>query len=508
MNKYFSLFFAGCLSSLAFPNTFVIPILIIGFIIFFKELLSESKKKNFFLIGLSFGLGHFLVGLHWIYFPITFDTKYENWAILITLFFIVIMSFFFAIQTLVVGNLVINNGQFKNNPFVKILSISVIFFFFELLRSLVFGGFPWNLYSHIWSFNEQFLSMSSIIGIHGLSFISIYWIVLTSKLYFKNKFFSLICLILFPSLLFFISSEETKYYQEKKLVVRIVQPNISQQDKWEKKKVFENLKTLISLSNKDYKANKPDLVVWPESALTFFVNENENLLNYLRQNLSKEIILISGGLRRQKINNKTRIYNSLYLIKDGVILNYYDKKKLVPFGEYMPLRKFIKLEKLTDGNQDFSKGSKSEFHKVIIKNKIFNIQTNICYEGIFTLRNKIKQTPNLIINITNDAWFGDTSGPSQHIAAYQSRITEIGVPAVRVANSGISAFFNAKGKIINKLDLNSRGYIQNEFNLTLESSIFNKFGTSITTIMIFLFTIFSIIIDWFLKKSRKKDFLV
>ena len=493
---------------MAFPNTFFIPILILGFIILFKDLLSERKNNFFFFIGFSFGVGHFLVGLHWIYFPITFDAKYENWAILITLFFIVCMSFFFAIQTLVVGNLVINNSQLKNNPFIKIFSISVIFFFFEILRSFVFGGFPWNLYSHIWSFNEQFLSVSSIIGIHGLSFISIYWIVLTSILYFKNKIYSLISLILFPSLLFFTGSEKTKYLHEKKIVVRIVQPNIPQEDKWEKKKIFENLNTLISLSNKDYKSNKPDLVVWPESALTFFVNENQSVLDYLKQNLNKEIILISGGLRRQKANNKTRIYNSLYVIRNGAILNYYDKKKLVPFGEYMPLRKFIKFKKLTDGNLDFSKGSKSAFQEVMIKNNKFNIQTNICYEGIFTLRNKIKQTPNLIINITNDAWFGDTSGPSQHIAAYQSRITEIGVPAVRVANSGISAFFNAKGKIINKMDLNSRGYIQHEFNLALESSVFDKFGISTTTIMIFLFTIFSVIIDWFLKKSRKKDFLV
>ena len=493
---------------MAFPSTFFIPILILGFIIFFKELLSETNNKSFFLTGFSFGFGHFLVGLHWIYFPITFDAKYENWAILITLFFIAFMSFFFAIQTRVVGSLVINNSQLKNNPLIKIFLISGIFFFFEILRSFVFGGFPWNLYSHIWTFNEQFLSVSSIIGIHGLSFISIYWIVLTSILYFKNKFYSLICLVLFPSFLFFISYEKEKYNPEKKIVVRIVQPNIPQQDKWKKKKVFENLKTLISLSNKDYKANKPDLVVWPESALTFFVNENENLLEYLKKNLNKEIILISGGLRRQTTNNKTRIYNSLYLIKDGAILNYYDKKKLVPFGEYMPLGKFIKFKKLTDGNLDFSKGSKSAFHEVMIENNKFNIQTNICYEGIFTMRDKIKQTPNLIINITNDAWFGDTSGPSQHIAAYQSRITEIGIPAVRVANSGISAFFNAEGKIINKMDLNSRGYIQHEFNLAVKSSIFDKFGISTTTIMIFLFSIFSIIIDWFLKKSRKKDFLV
>ena len=172
----------------------------------------------------------------------------------------------------------------------------------------------------------------------------------------------------------------------------------------------------------------------------------------------------------------------------------------------MPFRKYLTFKKSTDGNQDFSVGTKSTYSEVFIKGQKIGLQTSICYEGVFSLRAPKK--PDMIINITNDAWFGNTTGPFQHLIANRLRVSEIGLPAVRVANSGISVFFDSDGNIIKRLNLNVKGYIQHEINLINNETIFSKFGQILTLIMVFIVAILSIIFDWFLKKSGKKDLLV
>lgn len=505
MNKYIFIFLAGCLSSLAFPNLFLIPFFIVGFVIFFQQLWYNLENQNYFLIGLAFGLGHFFVGLHWVYFPITFDPAYAQFAPLMTFIFIALMALFFAIPSAIIGYIFKKIKRFNFFFSFKIFLISLVFFLSELARSYIFGGFPWNLLSHIWTIDYRLIAITSIFGIHGLSFVTIYWVTFISLFLKKNKLYALFCFAVLPITLFFVGHNYKASENGKKIVVRVVQPNIPQKDKWRENKIYGNLDTLINLSNENSDIQKPDLLIWPESALTFFVNENRNLLDYLKDNLDKEILLVTGGLRRESLKEGNKIYNSLFLIKNGNILNFYDKKKLVPFGEYMPFREFIRFKKLTEGSQDFSVGNQSNISEVLINEHNIKIMTNICYEGIFPH----KHTPiDLVINITNDAWFGNTTGPSQHLMANRSRIVEIGSPGVRVANSGISAFFDANGKISRKIDLNSENYIQQEINLVNNKSIFIKFGNKLIIGLIFFMAIISIIIDRFSKKSRKKDFLV
>lgn len=505
MKKYILIFFAGCLSSLAFPSLFLIPFFVIGFIIFFQRLWYDLEDQNYFLTGLAFGLGHFFVGLHWIYFPITFDPAYAQWALLMTFIFTVAMGLFFAIPSVIIGHIFKKIKRFNLFFSFKVFLFSLIFFLSELTRSYIFGGFPWNLFSHIWAVDYRLISITSILGIHGLSFVTIYWVAFISIFLKKNKLYALFCFAVLPITLFFVGNNYKTNENGKKIIIRVVQPNIPQKDKWSKNKIYGNLDRLINLSNKNSDLQKPDLLIWPESALTFVVNENRYLLDYLRDNLDKEILLVTGGLRRESLKKENKIYNSLFLIKNGNILNFYDKKKLVPFGEYMPFRKYIKFKKLTRGNQDFSAGNQSNIIEVLINENSIKIMTNICYEGIFP---HIHSPVDLVINITNDAWFGSTTGPSQHLMANRSRIVEIGSPGVRVANSGISAFFDANGKISQKIDLNVRDYIQQEINLVNNKSIFIKFGNKLIISLIFIIAIASIIIDRFVKKSRKKDFLV
>ena len=141
------------------------------------------------------------------------------------------------------------------------------------------------------------------------------------------------------------------------LTFRIIQPNINQKDKWDKLLFEKNLDKLLNLTTKDNFYSKQIIVVWPEVALTFFLNEESDLISYLTKKIPKNMKIITGGLRRVFSKNDYEIYNTLYLLNNET-LSFYDKKKLVPFGEFVPLRGILNLFKLTPGSTDFSEGKK------------------------------------------------------------------------------------------------------------------------------------------------------
>ena len=162
----------------------------------------------------------------------------------------------------------------------------------------LFGGLPLSLTAHIWSFQSQLISIASYVGVYGLSYLTLYWLVLISNFYNKRKvFFSLI--IFFPLLLYLIPTSNYDYYgNQEKYQVRVIQPNIPQEEKWDRALYQKNFEKLISLT-KEQISNEKLIVVWPEVALTLFLNEEEELLKYLKTILPQNIILITGSLRRE-----------------------------------------------------------------------------------------------------------------------------------------------------------------------------------------------------------------
>ena len=493
MNTFF-FFVWGCLSSLPLPNLYLIPLGTLGFYKFFKNITNVNSYKKIFLYVTFFSFGYFLLGFHWIIFPLLVEKSFVTFIPLVIIIFPLFLSLFLSLPLFLIG-------IYKNSIFFKrelIFSNSLIFslpiFVFEYLRSIVLGGFPWNLFSHIWGFNYHFMIISKYIGVHGLSFLTIFWFILTSCLFINKHYrYSFSVFFCFPLFLYMFGLTFIEKSLEQKVQVRLVQPNIPQELKWKSEYKNQHLSKLLNLSHKKKDTLSSRIIVWPEVAITEFLTENDKLIDFLKDNLKKNEVLITGGLRRE---NK-QIFNTFYKI-DRNGYSYFDKIKLVPFGEFIPLRNFFPFKTLTHGSKDFSKGTIKRVLK--ISNLDVIIEPSICYEGIF--KNTISDEINLIINITNDAWFGSTTGPYQHLVAARFRSLERGLPFVRVANSGISGAYDVNGKSLKSVDLNTSGFIDLNISMGKNGSLFSKLGNILILYLIVLVLVLSIIFDLFIFKKR------
>ena len=272
---------------------------------------------------------------------------------------------------------------------------------------------------------------------------------------------------------------------------RVIQPNIPQIEKWNKLYFEKNINKLLELTIEENIEDTEKIVIWPEVALTYFLTEEPDVIEYLKTEIPKNVTLITGGLRREFNNESFKLFNSLYLIKNEN-LHFYDKKKLVPFGEFVPLRGFLKSFKLAPGTTDFSEGDKANQMRIELEKEEIFFEPSICYEAIFQTLAENKSS--VFVNITNDAWFGKTIGPRQHLASQIFRSVEKSVFFLRSANSGISVVVNNKGEILKKINLNSSGYIDISTQLSPEETFFEKHGnTSILLIILFLGLLFYLI---------------
>ena len=496
IKKFIQVFISGGFSAFSLPYFSYFPFMVIGFGFFFIKLYQLTSLKTSFFLGLIFGFGYFLVSLHWIIFPLFFDSKYLIFIPIILIIFPILLSIFFALPSFFI-TLLKQKNFFNFGFFSQSLLISLVFFSFEFLRCKIFGGFPWNLFGHIWESNFYFTIIAKFFGIYGLSLLTTLWIIIIAKLIINQKIKLLFIVFpLFPVILFLfgILSENSNF--GKKIIVRVVQPNISQEIKWSQLHMKENIEALINLSLVRFKENKkPELIIWPEVALPYFLNENSYFLKDLLKKIPSDVTLITGGLSKVKNKNNEKIYNSLYVIKNAEIYQIYNKVRLVPFGEFIPLRNFIGIDKITEGTQDFSAGKKRENILLQTSNGHFYFEPSICYEGIFPEKKISDLNPLFLINITNDAWFGSTTGPSQHLSFSRIRAVERGAPLVRVANTGISAIFDNNGREIKSIPLNSKGYFDIELSINNIDTHYSKFGLYSLIHLIIALVLFAFIVD-------------
>ena len=496
-NELFILFLSGVFAGLSIYSFYLIPLLIVGYFYFFKRLEKTRTIKNAIFDGLIFGTGYFFGCLHWIIFPFLIYEKHFILAPFIIIIFPLLMSIFYGVSATIIHLTKRVNQDFK---FLKISLISLILFSSEWVRSFLFGGLPISLTAHIWSFQHQFISIASYVGVFGLSYLTIYWLVLIFNFYNKKGWLFFVVFI-FPFLLYFLPSSNYGYQKnQERYLVRIIQPNIPQKEKWDRALYQKHFEKLLGLT-KEKLPNKKIIVIWPEVALTVFLNEEKELLDYLKKVLPPNIILITGSLRREFNNSGYEVYNSFFILSNDRV-QYYDKIKLVPFGEFIPFKNILDFLKVTPGSTDFASGLKENNIQLDLNSKSIFIEPSICFESIFQTFSFNKT--NLFINITNDAWFGKTTGPSQHLAATVFRSIEKGIPLIRSANSGISVIVNKHGKILRSQRLNSTGYLESNIRLGDNKTFFMKVGNASVTFLILILILFGIIVD-LIFKYRKKD---
>ena len=481
---------------------FLLPIVILTYSIFIKKILLKENLKDSFFAGWSFGFGFYIGSMHWIISPFLI---YERHLFLspISILFPVLMGLFFSIPSILITiskNLIFfNRVSLVSKAFV----ISTFFFLAEIVKSHLFGGLPLNLSGHLWAFNNEFIQVCKFVGVMGLSFLTLFWISCLSIFFIEKKLsHSLLTLIFFPCFLFsfnFFSNTKKSEVSNNQVNFRIIQPNIPQIEKWNRLYFEKNLNKLLELTTLENINEEEKIVVWPEVALTYFLTEEPDVLEYLKKNIPENITLITGGLRREFDAKSFKLFNSLYLIENDTF-DFYDKKKLVPFGEFVPLRGLLNSFKLVPGISDFSEGDQPNQMRINLREDELFFEPSICYEAIFQTFSKNESS--LFVNITNDAWFGETIGPRQHLAAQVFRSVEKAVVFLRSANSGISVAVDKKGKILKKINLNTTGYIDIKTLLSSEETFFEKYGNISVFVIILLLGLLFYLIEFLISLKR------
>ena len=427
-------FFLGASAVLSF-SPFQIEILIIfSLAIFFQFIYSSKNIKHAALLGLFFGIGFMGFGVSWIYISIEkFGGVSPFLAFIFTILFILFISIYFSIF----GGAVKLIGRNNKKPFVMIFIIPSLWFLIELARGLFFTGFPWLSigYSQI---NSTISSFAPIIGVYGVGFVIAF---IAASLTLWKKIWPVLLVLSIWLISYGLSFTNWTEPMEEKINVAIVQGNIEQSKKWEPTLFFRNLQLYLDLTKN---LSGSDVIVWPETAVAAFDDQIEEEILSPIQNLAAKnsFDLLTGIVNR---NFRGEYYNSVINLGASG-RQIYKKSHLVPFGEYLPLKPISKtiFSFLSIPMSDFSPGE----NKRNIKLGGNSVGVSICYEDVFSSEiAKSFPKSRYLVNVSNDAWFGDSLAPHQHLEIAQMRALEFGRFFVRSTNNGISAIIDNRGKI-------------------------------------------------------------
>lgn len=497
--------FMGILAGLSLPpfNMFFLLPLAIATIIRMTDF-CQTKKASF-VVGFFFSFGFFLSSTYWVSFAMLTDVR-VIWIFPFALIGMpIVLGLFNALIFPIYLAVVENSSAIK-----KIFVFSALWCMFEYLRGYVVFWFPWNFLGYAFSISTSIMQVTSVMGILGFSFFVILWagsfhiLMLTGdKDDFVKYFKFLICtnLILILFYLFgkvVLLNKKTTFTDAR---IRIVQGN-SPVGTSSHKEFDKNLETYLKLTI-SRNLEGIDYIIWPEGSVSSFVYNQKKIKERIASFLTQDQILITGSVRLENINEKLEIFNSMIILNSKASVSYYDKNYLVPFGEFNPIKSLIPVPAIVNQFQDFSRGTGMETIKPSPSAPPF--APLICYEIAFSgkITNSDLQKPEWILNITNDAWYGFSSGPFQHLEIAKVRAIEEGMPVVRAANSGISAVFDSRGRMLYKTKLFKEQVL--DFNLPTKQvlTLFSIYGNYPFMILLTLFLTF-IIGDYIYFKNDKK----
>jgi len=469
---------------------------------------TASSKRQAFCRGWLFGAGFFSVGLYWINNALL--VRGEEFVYLYPfaiIIFGVVLGLFTALNCLLIYK--------SKNSVQKWIVASCLWALLEWLRSWIFTGLPFVLLAYIWGWSLPVMQFSYLGGPFLLSFIT-FAVFSTPYILWRNKnaktgltlfAFSLIviCVVWGYG---YLRIKNTPL-EPSEIKVRIVQPSIPQEEKWSPRNRYANFMKHVDLSAS---LGKDDVsyVIWGETAVPFAFDKDDLFLSLVKQAVPKNGWLITGAPRVEFDDNDKfkSAYNSMFVINDkGEIDAVYDKKHLVPFGEYVPFKEYIPLKKITNGLMDFSKGEKPRI--VSVNNKNFtNFYALICYEIIFP--NEFSDNHNdrakWAVNITNDGWYGKRIGPFQHLDTARFRAIEQGVTIVRVANTGVSSFISPLGAVYDSIGLYEASYIDGVVDAPVIEGIYAKYG-NILFLLVVIFLLLPPYLDIYNIKVVPQDIL-
>lgn len=462
-------FAGGCAAAFAMPPFSFWPLLFPALGGLYLLLAGDLRTKQAFAVSYLYGFGYFLSGLWWIGNALLVEGNEYQWAWPLAVIGLPLLLALFPALCLTAFHLF---ARYRTIPgfcgFMFALALS------EWLRGHLFTGFPWNLYGYGWSHIDAIIQTASVGGIYFLTLLTIFWggaagflLIWQRPLLWRLSLFLFVTATIGLSFLYGhnrLGQYEPSFHNG--LELRIVQANIPQHEKWDSAFFRQNFEKYLSLSSppalppeKDRNNKEPPgstIVIWPETAISFYHLENEVVHTALQEMLESyetPAYLLTGILHRHGADytNSLTLYD-----KNLAPVTSYDKSHLVPFGEYIPFQDYIPLKTVTSftgfkpGNGPVSQNAPA----------MPLYSPLVCYEIIFpgTVVNRSNR-PGWIINVTNDGWYGNSPGPYQHLVKAKFRAIEEGIPVIRAAGTGISAVINPAGQIIHKIGYGKDGVL-------------------------------------------------
>ncbi len=454
--------FLGALLALALPPFHLIPLAVVSLVGLSWLIEGTRNGRGAFGIGWVFGFGHFLAGLYWIVNALLlFGTKF-------LVVYPIVVGFLPSILAIFIGLATMATRLTPLGGPARILALAGWWIAFEWLRGNIFTGFPWNLTGYIWAFSDQMLQFASILGIYGLSFLAVAALAMPATLgegkarrrdatiAVGGAGLALLATFGFGALRL-AGAPAVGSDVDPTVVLRIVQPNVEQVNKWDGARHAANFQHHLDLSASPGH-DKVTAIIWPETAATFFLAEQKPALAMVAEVAPKSGVMLIGTPRRTVTGGERRLWNSMIAVDGrGEVVGTFDKFHLVPLGEYVPLKDYLPLTKVVQGASDYSAGPGP---RTLRFGGLPPTSPLICYEVIFPGHVLASgERPAWMLNITNDGWYGDSPGPRQHFAIARLRAVEEGLPLVRSANTGISGVIDSYGRVVAKLDLGKTGVV-------------------------------------------------
>ena len=455
----------GAMAALALPPSYAVPLLFFAFTGLLWLIDSSRTGRAAGWIGWWFGFGYFVVGLYWIGISMLTDPARFGWMIPFA------VGGISAVEALFPALAALATWRLTAPGLGRVLMLAATWTLAEWLRGIAFSGFPWNLLGSVWVFSDAMIQVAAVAGTLGLSLLTVIVAAMPALLAGRGAsrprhrrwrpVIAAAALLLAVWLFGVARLFGAEAGSVPGVVLRIVQPNIAQTLKWRRDRLDRNFRETLALSEAPGR-DRVTHIIWPETAAPYVLSARPRRRLEIAAATPAGGVLITGAVRTTARGARPfRIWNSLYAIDDkGRIRGVYDKNKLVPFGEYVPFRRILNrlgLSKLTPGAIDFTAG---EGRRTLRLPGLPPASALICYEVIFSGRVvNAEDRPDWLINITNDAWFGNSSGPYQHFAAARLRAVEEGLPLVRAANTGISGVIDGYGRVTARLGLGRRGIL-------------------------------------------------
>lgn len=423
-----------------------------------------GRGAGYFLSVFAFAFGHFAAGWYWIGYAFFVDAERFAWLLpLPVLILPAFLGLFPAFGAWVMRRLGPEAEPWRSLLFVAGFTLG------DWARHLPFRGFPWNPMGQVWADTAPVMQIAAHIGTWGLGAVTMLLAALLALTVLKpgraSAVAALAAFALFAALGFAgqqrLAQNPTEVFPD--IWMRLVQPSVPQTLKWR-----DDLRQQHLVAHADLTRVEPERplthVIWPETAIPYLLDEQPGLRAALARLVPPEGQLIAGGIRREQEQDGTRrVYNSIFALDErGAIVGRYDKAHLVPFGEYLPLRRWLRplgIDAIAGDGGDFTAGT--DTGPMILPGALPLIRPLICYEIVYANEVMDHGLPKaaMMLNLTNDAWFGPSTGPHQHFAAARMRAVEQGVPVVRAANNGITAIIDAYGRVLGRLDLDAVGVL-------------------------------------------------